>query len=155
MKVAICTHSILHSIVVGESYEVKQRKHGKLVDIGSYIGVVDGDDITISGVGGSVFATLSTADAKEIERKQKSMMKMLVRAFKNEAKSRGWGDSKNGMYKSWGGTPFKNSSQWARHMAHSYELGEVARDIMEDDPNVKFIDQEAVNLFAGNEIDNW
>lgn len=153
MKVAICTHSIIPSIEVGESYEVKPRKHGKLVNVGAYIGIVDGDDVTVNGTGGLVLAALSTAEAKD--RNPKSMMKMLVRAFKNEAKSRGWGDSKNGPYKSWGGTPFKNTNQWARHMAYSYELGEVAREIMEDDPNVKFIDQEAVNLFAGNEIDNW
>lgn len=147
MKVAICTHSILSSISVGESYEVKPRKHGKLVDIGAYIGRVDGDEITISGGPGRIFATLSTAEAKETKRK--SLLKMLVRAHVNYAKSRGWGDSKSGAHKSWRGTPYKSTSDWARCFALGYDLKAIEQDAeAEGQP----LDQDFVNWFIDEQM---
>lgn len=154
-KVAICTHSVIPSFVAGESYEIiTESNNGKRFKLaGGWIGKVLGDDpneITVKGTD-RVFATFNKGEA----RKSKSMMKMLVRAFVLVAKARGWGDSKNGAFKSWSGTPYNNTKDWARNIAFSYDCSQLAEQILEEDPNLKFIDQEAVNIFAENEIDNW
>lgn len=147
----VCTSSRVKSFTVGNKYESRTVEHYGIVthevDGDTACGWVINDGLSICGADHSnPMATF---------RKDKSMMKMLVRAFVLVAKARGWGDSKNGAYKSWSGTPYKNSRDWARAIAFSYDAGSVAREIIDEDPNVKFIDQEAVNLFAENEIDNW
>lgn len=147
----ICTSSRVKSFTVGKAYESRVvEAHGVTtheVNGDTACGWVLNDGLKVCGVDHSnPMATF---------RKDKSMMKMLVRAFVNVANSRGWGDSKNGAFKSWSGTAYNNTKDWARSIAFSYDVGEVARNIIDEDPNVKFIDQEAVNLFAENEIDNW
>ena len=157
VNVAICTHSEAPKIfVVGEAYELNNRhtSKGYIVD-GKWIGYAydesQPDIIDVRGTRG-VIASFNKGEARS---EGKSMMKMLVRAFVLVAKSRGWGDSKNGANKSWNGTPYKNTKDWARCIAGSYDLKEVEQSMFEDDPKLKFIDQEAVNFYAENEIDNW
>lgn len=155
-KVAICTHSKTRLLTVGESYSIENRLGGRgyLIN-GKWIGYAydekEPNTIQVRGAVTGVIASFNKGEA----RNGKSMMKMLVRAFVLVAKSRGWGDSKNGAFKSWSGTPYSNTKDWARCIAASYDFKEVEQSMFEDDPNLKFIDQEAVNLFAENEIDNW
>lgn len=156
-KVAICTHSANHNVFsVGEAYPIDEKldKGGYLVN-GKWIGRVynesEPDTIDVRDTTGAITASFNKGEA----RKSKSMMKMLVRAFALAAKARGWGDSKNCAFSSWSGTPYSNNKSWARCVAVSYDLNKVAQNMFDEDPNLKFIDQEAVNFFAENEIYYW
>lgn len=149
----ICIQSRVNDFTVGEIYRDKTRlKWGdcrERVVSGKFLGnwILNDGGLKVLGVDkNDPMATFKPA---------KSMMKMLVRAFVLVAKSRGWGDSKSGAFKSWSGTPYGNSKDWARVIAGSYDMKEVEKSMFEDDPKLKFIDQEALNLYAENEIDNW
>lgn len=79
----------------------------------------------------------------------KSLLKMLVRAHVVYARSHGWGDGKNGAYKSWSQTPYKSANDWARCFALGYDLDEVKRELLAD---YEGLDQDAVNCFVEEQM---
>lgn len=88
---------------------------------------------------GDPFATFKEAKNK------KTLLKMLARAYANYAKSRGWGDSKNGAFKSWSGTPYTGLKDWARNMA----IGDCMETIIDEARKEgALIDQEYMNYHA-------
>lgn len=148
-QVAICTHSITRDFVVGESYEIKPKNGGR----GFYVGgnwtgyAYDSETPDLIDVRG-VNRTIASFN-KGIARKKKSLLKMLVRAHVVYAKSRGWGDSKNGAHKSWSGTPYKSANDWARCFAMGYDLKAIEQDAeAEGQP----VDQEFVNWFVDEQM---
>lgn len=145
--VVICTHSSMQSFKFGNSYTIKDggittERSGDIA-IGFDIDTVSDTEYQISALHG--LATFSSAEVG----KKKSLLKMLVRAHVNYAKSRGWGDSKNGAFRSWSGTPYKSSKDWARCFALGYDLKAIQEDAQaEGQP----LDQEFVNLFVDEQM---
>lgn len=117
----VCTQSRLKDFTVGEVYHDTVINYpwggqDRLVD-GNRIGgwALNGGGLEVRGDDYSEpYATF-----KEVKNK-KTLPKMIVRAYVNHAKSRGWGDSKNGAYRSWNQTPYNSTKDWARNMAAGF-----------------------------------
>lgn len=114
----VCVHSRVTSFKVGDivnSYQCPIDKGGSLLvdgrtSLGWFLNSDDG--LSIGSGSGDPFATFKPF--------QKSLRKMMVRAFVKYAKDRGWGDSKNGARYSWSGNAFNNANDWARNWADGY-----------------------------------
>lgn len=148
-QVAICTHSTAACFIVGEAYEIDARLGGRGYYVaGKWIGYAydnkNPDTIDVRGTQG-VIASFN----KGIARKKKSLLKMLVRAHVVYAKSRGWGDSKNGAHKSWSGTPYKSANDWARCFALGYDIEAIELEAAEAGDK---IDQEYLNWFVDEQM---
>lgn len=138
-----CIQSRVKSFSVGGVYNTYRDKLGDLCVDGSTVGgwVLNDGGMRILGVDQKTpMATF---------KRHKSLLKMLVRAHVNYAKSRGWGDSKNGAFRSWSGTPYKSSKDWARCFALGYDLKAIQEDAQaEGQP----LDQEFVNLLVDEQM---
>lgn len=150
---ATCTKSSTPLFEVGCSYEVVDHVNGwvsvlNLRGVKAFYGRMSGRrSVTVDGVGRII--------AKFKMPGHKSHRKMLVRAFTKCAKERGWGDSKNGAFKSWSGTPYKNAKDWARWWAENYvdRDGNLLEEFAEYyDGDV--IDQSAIDGFVDEELDS-
>ena len=145
--VVICTHSSMQSFKFGNSYVISDEgittERSGDVAIGFGIDTVSGTEYKIEALHG--FATFSSAEAG----KEKSLLKMLVRAHVNYAKSRCWGDSKIGGNKSWNRSGYKSSKDWARCFALGYDLKAIKEDALaEGQP----IDQDFVNWYVEDQM---
>ncbi|UGO53169.1 hypothetical protein HAZELMIKA_79 [Klebsiella phage vB_KaeD_HazelMika] len=146
---AICTHSISRAFVVGEAYEIEPKKGGRGFHVGgNFTGYAydskTPDLIDVRGVNRTI-----ASFNKGIARKKKSLLKMLVRAHVVYAKSRGWGDSKNGAHKSWSATWYKSANDWARCFALGYDIEAIELEAAEE--GVK-VDQEYLNWFVDEQM---
>ncbi|MEG0209070.1 MULTISPECIES: hypothetical protein [Gammaproteobacteria] len=141
MTKLICVSSNI-SFTVGKTY--KPDGHRITSETGSSYFLNGGNGLVVSGTYGEAYATFKV--------KEKSLLKMLVRAYKSHAISRGWGDSANGPYMSWSGTPFNSAGEWARHMA----LG-TCTDSLESSAvvNNEPLDQDYVNQYVEDEMSYW
>lgn len=140
----ICTHSRRKTFKTGNSYDIVDGMISTELGISIKFAMhQNGDEYTIPFAEGSV--TFSSAVAK----KEKSLLKMLVRAHVNYAKARGWGDSKNGSNKSWKRSGYKSAKDWARCFSLGYDLKAIRDDAeAEGQP----LDQEFVNWFIDEQM---
>lgn len=140
----ICIQSRVNAFKVGDICKAYHDKFGSLCVDGSTVGgwVLNGGD------GMSIFG-VDKSNPMATFKRHKSLLKMLVRAHVNYAKSRGWGDSKNGGNKSWKRSGYKSVNDWARCFALSYDLDDIREDAQaEGQP----LDQEFVNWFVDEEM---
>lgn len=148
MKITlICTYSNIKPFKVGQKYTASKDRHGVLrFKHSGYGAIIYSDKVAIRGIS-ETFA--------EFDVVKKSHRKMLVRAFTKCAKERGWGDSKNGAFKSWSGTPYKNAKDWARWWAENYvdRDGNLFEEFAEY-YNGDVIDQSAIDGFVDEELDS-
>lgn len=72
--------------------------------------------------------------------------KKLVNAFHKIGKS--WGDSKTNKY-TWKYAGFKNSRQWARYMAESYDMDYVLKEVYD---SCEGLSQADFDYFAEEEV---
>lgn len=139
----ICTHSRIKSFKVGGVYKSYHDHTGKHCVDGSTIGgwVLNEKRLSIIGV--------DKSNPMVTFERNKSLLKMLVRAHVNYAKSRGWGDSKNGALNSWTRSGYKSSKDWARWFAQGYDLKAIRENAeAEGQP----LDQGFVNWYVEEEM---
>lgn len=146
-KIAVrCISSSLHEFDVGETYLMNRYSDRfgvwkmRVWDAKNY----NKDNNRIVEIRGlrETFAVFEKV-------KKKSILKMLVRAHVNYAKSCGWGDSKGGSYKSWSGTPYNSVNNWARCFAIGYDIDAIEIEAAEDGDT---INQEYLNWFVEEQM---
>lgn len=148
---ATCTKSNTPLFKAGCAYEIADHSNGWVTVLNhhgdkDFYGMASGRrNISVNGVNRLI--------AKFKMPGHKSHRKMLVRAFVKCAKSRGWGESKNGPLKSWSRTGYNGAKEWARCWADGYcnESGELLECFREDGEE---LDQTFFDFFADEELDS-
>lgn len=146
---AICTHSTSLQFKAGNDYQITASS--KDAEKGS------AKAYRLTNVGGGVWECRSTkgviaqfncAEAKP--EKKKSIMKMLVRAFKKYAISNGWNDSKKSKFSNcWREIGCSSLNDWARSMAFSYDPEYIIQCANEDGDTVN---QDYLDEYAETEM---